>query len=149
MLSEGVERLLEKYNLAGMKILQFAFNSGATNPFLPHNYSKNSVVYTGTHDNDTCLGILEDYEPEELQFMKDYCKFPDEKFACNLTQMAWASISNIAVAPLQDLLQLGKEGRMNTPGTIGGNWYWKFEFVDIKDKHKAFLKKITEDYGRE
>ena len=149
MLSEGVERLLEKYNLAGMKILQFAFNSGASNPFLPHNYIKNSVVYTGTHDNDTCLGILEDYESAELQFMKDYCNFSDDDFACDLTQMAWASISNIAVAPLQDILQLGKEGRMNTPGTIGGNWDWKFEFDDIKDKQKAFLKKITEDYGRE
>ncbi len=149
MLSEGVERLLKKYDLRGMKILQFAFNSGSSNPFLPHNYSKNSVVYTGTHDNDTCLGMLEDYKPEELRFMKDYCNFSDDNFACNLIQMAWASVSNIAIAPLQDIIQLGKEGRMNIPGTIGGNWEWKFEFDDIKEEKKVFLKKITELYGRE
>lgn len=149
LLSAGVVKLLEKYNLAGMKILQFAFDSDAGNHFLPHNYQNNCVVYTGTHDNDTSMGIYEDYNENELKFLNNYCNFTEENFAYHLMRMSWASVANTAIAPLQDLLQLGKEHRMNTPGTIGGNWEWIFEFEDIKDEHKIFLKRITEIYGRE
>jgi 4-alpha-glucanotransferase len=134
--------------LPGMKVLQFAFDSGPENPFLPHNYNKNCVVYTGTHDNDTCMGIYETYSEQELKFLHDYCYFDKENFAHHLMRFAWASVAYIAVAPLQDLLQLGKAHRMNTPGTIGGNWEWKFESEDITETHKEFLKRITEIYGR-
>ena len=149
LLSDKVVKLLGKYNLAGMKILQFAFDSDAHNHFLPHNYTQNCVVYTGTHDNNTSMGICEDYNEDKLKFLKDYSYFNEENFAHHLMRTAWASVADTAVAPLQDLLRLGKEHRMNTPGTGSGNWEWKFEFEDIKDEHKAFLKRITEIYGRE
>lgn len=149
LLSDGVIRLIKKYNLAGMKILQFAFDSDAHNHFLPHNFTQNCVVYTGTHDNDTSMGIYEDYNEDELKFLKDYCHFNEEDFAHHLIRTAWLSVADTAIAPLQDLLRLGKEHRMNTPGIIGGNWEWKFEFEDIKDEYKIFLKRITEIYGRE
>jgi len=147
-LSEGVKTLLEKYKLPGMKILQFAFNSGTSNPFLPHNYSKNCVVYTGTHDNDTSLGIFEEYKDYEIEFLKDYCNFTDDNYAHFLMKIAWASVANTAIAPLQDILRQGKEFRMNTPGTIENNWYYRFDFEEIKEETKVFLRKITEIYSR-
>ena len=148
-LSEGVIKLLKKYKLPGMKILQFAFNSGASNPFLPHNYTKNCVVYTGTHDNDTSFGIFKNYRDYEIQFFKDYCRFTGENFAHNLMRLAWSSVANTAIAPLQDLLQLDSQHRMNTPGTTENNWQWRFKFTDITNEQKIFLTKITEIYGRE
>ena len=148
ILSDGVIELLERYQLPGMKILQFAFDSDSENPFLPHNYTQNCVVYTGTHDNDTCPGILEDYTEEERAFMKDYLAFENGSFAHTMIRTAWASVADTAIAPLQDLMELGKEGRMNTPGTLGNNWTWKFNFEDITNTQKAFLKKMTVLYGR-
>ncbi len=149
LLSEGVERLLEKYDLPGMKILQFAFSSGASNSFLPHNYTKNCVAYTGTHDNDTSNGIFENFQDYEIKFYREYSWASDNKFAHNLIKLVFASVANTAIIPLQDVLEQGKKGRMNTPGTIKNNWEWKFEFEDIKPKYKEFLKHITETYGRE
>lgn len=148
LLSEGVEQLLKKYDLPGMKILQFAFSSGASNAFLPHNYSKSCVAYTGTHDNDTSSGVFEDFKDYETKFYREYSWASDNKFAHNLIKMVFASCANTAIIPLQDLLELGKDGRMNTPGTIGTNWEWRFEFKDIKPKYKDFLKHITETFGR-
>ncbi len=148
-LSEGVKKLIKKYRLPGMKILQFAFNSGASNPFLPHNYTKNCVVYTGTHDNDTSFGMFKNYSDYEIQFFKAYSRFTDENFAHNLMRLAWSSTANTAIAPLQDLLQLDSQHRMNTPGTTENNWEWRFKFTDITNEQKIFLTKITEIYGRE
>jgi 4-alpha-glucanotransferase len=146
--SPGIIRLLNRYRLPGMKVLQFAFDSGSDNPFLPHNYGENCIVYTGTHDNDTCMGMYETYNEKELKFLHNYFNFEKEDFAHRMMQFAWASVAYIAVAPLQDLLKLGKEHRMNVPGTIGGNWEWKYNDGDIKSEHKEFLKIITETYGR-
>lgn len=149
LLSEGVIYLLEKYQLPGMKILQFAFDSDSDNPFLPHTYTQNCVVYTGTHDNDTCNGILEDYTKEETEFMKQYLHFESGSYAHTLLRYAWASVANIAIAPLQDVMKLGKDGRMNTPGTFGDNWMWKFNFKDLHEEDKAFLKEMTILYARD
>ena len=140
--------LRDKYNLPGMKILQFAFNSDAKNPFLPHNYTKNSVVYTGTHDNDTSKGMYKNYSEHEKQFSKKYFKFETGNFAHGLMKLAWSSVANTAIAPLQDLLQLGSEYRMNIPGTLENNWVWRFKPEDIKEEHINFLTQITEIYGR-
>jgi 4-alpha-glucanotransferase len=149
LLTEGVTRLLNRYQMPGMKILQFAFDADANNPFLPHNYDENCVVYTGTHDNDTSMGIYEVYNEKELEFLNNYFYYEKEKFAHYLIKFAWASVAFLAIAPLQDLLLSGKEHRMNTPGTIGGNWEWKFDFDDIKSEHIDFLKTITTTYGRD
>ncbi|NPA44794.1 MAG: 4-alpha-glucanotransferase [Chlorobi bacterium] len=147
-LSEGVKKLLKKYNLPGMKVLQFAFNSGSSNPFLPHNYEKNCIVYTGTHDNDTSNGIFEDFQDFEKDFYYKYSCNKDKSFAKNLMIMAWQSVANTAIVPMQDILELGKEARMNTPGTIENNWKWKFNFENINETQKDFLKYLTEIYGR-
>jgi len=147
-LSKGVEKLLKKYDLPGMKILQFAFNSGSSNPFLPHNYEKNCVAYTGTHDNNTSNGMFEDFQDFEKDFYYKYFCNRDNRFARNLMIMTWSSVANTAIVPMQDILELGKEARMNTPGTIGNNWTWKFKFEDINSDHRGFLKYLTEIYGR-
>jgi len=147
--TKSVEALRDKYNMPGMNILQFAFNSNADNPFLPHNYRKNSTVYTGTHDNDTALGMFNHYSRHEKQFSEKYFKFEIENFAHDLMKLAWSSVANTAIAPLQDLLQLNSEYRMNTPGTIENNWLWRFKPEDIKEEYKFFLREITEIYGRD
>jgi len=147
--TKNVETLRDKFDLPGMKILQFAFNSGAQNPFLPHNYSKNCVAYTGTHDNDTSLGVFINYSEQEKQFSKKYFKFKNENFAHDLMKLAWSSVADTAIAPLQDLLQLNSKHRMNTPGTIDNNWLWRFNSEDITQEHKTFLREITEIYDRE
>ena len=131
-----------------MKILQFAFNSGAGNPFLPHNYSKNCVVYTGTHDNDTSKGIFETFSDNEKQFSKKYFYYSDGDFTYNLIKLAWSSVANTAIIPLQDLLNLESKYRMNTPGTLENNWVWRYKEDDLTENHKTFLKEITETYGR-
>ena len=148
LLSEGVEKLLEKYNLPGMKILQFAFSSGASNSFLPHNYTKNCVAYTGTHDNDTSNGMFNSFQDFEKEFYQKYFCGRENSFSKNLMVMLWSSVANTAIVPMQDILELGKEARMNTPGTIKNNWDWKFNFEDINSEHKGFLRYITEIYGR-
>ena len=146
--TKDVEALRDKYNLPGMNILQFAFNSDAENLFLPHNYKKNSVVYTGTHDNDTSMGMFYHYSEHERQFSKKYFKFEDKNFAHDLIKLAWSSVANTAITPLQDLLQLDSKYRMNTPGTIENNWLWRFKSEDITEARKSFLREITETYGR-
>ena len=148
-ITKNVKTLRDKYNIPGMNILQFAFNSNADNPFLPHNYRKNATVYTGTHDNDTALGMFHHYSEHEHQFLKKYFTFKNKNFAHNLMKLAWSSIANTAIAPLQDLLQLHSEHRMNTPGTLENNWIWRFKQNDIKEEHRKFLKDITEIYGRD
>ncbi len=148
VITENVKKLLKNYNLPGMKILQFAFNSGSSNPFLPHNFDKNCVVYTGTHDNDTSAGILQTYTDEEKNFSKKYFDYTEENFAHRLIKLAWSSTANTAITPLQDLLQLPSECRMNTPGTIENNWQWRFDFKDLTSDKKDFLTEITEIYGR-
>lgn len=146
--TKEVETLREKFKLPGMKILQFAFNSGPENPFLPHNYNNNCVVYTGTHDNDTSKGVYKTFSKEEKQFARKYFTFSEENFALDLIKLAWSSTANTAITPLQDVLNSESKHRMNTPGTLGNNWLWRFNPDAILEKHKNFLKEITEIYGR-
>ncbi len=147
-ITKNTENLRDKYNLPGMKILQFAFNSGPSNPFLPHNYAKNTVVYTGTHDNDTSNGIFKNFSNEEKLFSNKYFHYTDNGFAHDLIKLAWSSVANTAIAPLQDLLMLSSEHRMNTPGTTENNWIWRFKPEDILQKHKNFLAETTKTFGR-
>ncbi len=148
-ITKDVELLRDKYELPGMKILQFAFNSDASNLFLTHNYNKNTVVYTGTHDNDTSAGMFLNFSEKERIFSKKYFHYTNKNFAHDLMRLAWSSVANTAIAPLQDLLQLNSEHRMNTPGTLDNNWVWRFKPDDITDNYKIFLQEITEIYGRE
>lgn len=143
-----VKKLRTDFNLPGMKVFQFAFLSDAGNHNLPHNYEPNFVAYTGTHDNDTTLGWLKSTKGEEKKSAKKYLKGSSKKALRNAVEFVWASVANTAVAPLQDILELGTKARMNTPGVANGNWEWRFQWKQLKCRQKEFLKTITEMYYR-
>lgn len=127
-LTPSVLKLVKKTGYPGMKILEFAFDSCGDNAYLPHNYSKNCVVYTGTHDNDTVNGWLGTMGRKGLAFAKKYLgarKAADIRWS--LIRCALGSVADMAVIPMQDYLGLGAEARINTPSTLGGNWEWRME----------------------
>jgi len=143
-----VEKLRTDFNLPGMKVFQFAFLSDATNKNLPHNYSSNFVAYTGTHDNDTTLGWLKSTKGEEKSCAKKYLRGTSKKALRKALEYVWASVANTAVVPMQDILELGTKARMNTPGIANGNWDWRFQWKQLKNRQKEFIKTITEKYNR-
>ncbi len=137
VITPDVVEMREKYKLPGMKVLQFAFDSGPGNPYLPHNYNMDSVVYTGTHDNDTIKGWFDSVGPNVKSFIRNYIGGDIDDIAWILIRLAWSSCSAFAITPLQDILGLGSAGRMNIPGTASGNWRWRFRKRDIsKDLSK-------------
>ena len=133
-----------------MKILQFAFDSGEENDYLPHTYDKNCVVYTGTHDNDTVLGWYQKAKAEDKKFLADYINVVcnDSNISMELLKAAWASTAVIALAPFQDLLGLGSEARINTPGVAAGNWMWRAKAEQINSSKASDLRKVTKLYFR-
>jgi 4-alpha-glucanotransferase len=143
-----VEDLRDRFNMPGMKILQFGFTSDEKNEHLPHNYHINTVVYTGTHDNDTVWAWLQTAGDKEKKLIHKYLENYQGKPVWGMIEMAWASVASKAVIPLQDLLELGADARMNIPGVAEGNWGWRFRWDQIKGKHRKFLKEITEKYNR-
>ncbi len=154
-ITEEVRDLRDRYGLPGMKILQFGFDaqeSGAgldpRNGFLPHNYPENCAVYTGTHDNDTLAGWLDKARPEELAFLRSYVGTGKGNLVRALLREAWKSVARIAVAPVQDLLGLGSEARMNTPSTLGGNWSWRLSPGALDSRLARDLARMTRVYGR-
>jgi 4-alpha-glucanotransferase len=123
-----VEALRDRYRLPGMKILQFAFDGNPDNPYLPQNYAGSAwVVYTGTHDNATSIGWWQGLGQEERQRVEACLGAAVQAPGWQLLELALASSAELAVVPLQDLLELGDEARFNTPGTLGGNWSWRVE----------------------
>lgn len=148
IITPEVDKLREDFGLPGMKVLQFAFTTDAENKDLPHNYGKNFVVYTGTHDNNTTLGWLNALEGEEKRCVKQYLKGEGKEALAELLEMALASVARTAVVPMQDVLELGEEARMNTPGTPSGNWAWRFRWSDLKNHQKRLLKSLTAKYNR-
>jgi 4-alpha-glucanotransferase len=148
VITPEVEKLRDDFGLPGMKILQFAFCTDQTNMDLPHNYTANFIVYTGTHDNDTSLGWFNSIDNKERRFLHKYISGKGKQFVENFIEHAWASAAHKAIIPMQDVLGLGAEARMNTPGIAAGNWDWRFTWPQIRQNHKVFLKKITEKYNR-
>ena len=149
LITPGVEALRDKYEFPGMKILQFAFGSDPANPFLPFNYSRNAVVYTGTHDNDTTIGwfnTANDYEKQNLWLYLG-CISP-EGVHWDLIRLALSSIANQAIIPLQDILGLGNEARMNFPSIAEGNWEWRYQTGALRDELGDRLKVLTKLNGR-
>ncbi|MFN3267017.1 MAG: 4-alpha-glucanotransferase [Deinococcales bacterium] len=144
VITKEVEALRDGFQLPGMKILQFAFYADDKDPFLPHNYATNCVVYTGTHDNDTTLGWW-DAEPESTKAkVRAYLGVSGKDIVWDLIRAAWQSKAVMALAPLQDLLELGGEKRMNLPGTLGGtNWAWRYQRNDLTDVLAQKLKALT------
>jgi 4-alpha-glucanotransferase len=129
-------------------VLQFAFAADAADPYLPHNYVKNCVVYSGTHDNDTTKGWYAQAPEKERDFVRKYLARGDDNIAWEFIRLAFASVADTAVVPLQDVLGLGMEGRMNTPGLPSGNWSWRFRWEQLPYWVAPQLKEMVTLYGR-
>lgn len=125
VITREVIQLREKFHLPGMKVLQFAFADTPDNSFLPHNYTKNYVAYTGTHDNDTSRSWYRHASEYEKDFYRRYLQKDGSDIAWDFIRAVWSSVAVIAIAPMQDFLNLGNEARMNYPGTRQGNWQWR------------------------
>lgn len=148
VITPDVEALRDDFGLSGMKILQFAFDSGEENDFMPHTYVKNCVVYTGTHDNDTTLGQFKQAKEADYLQMKEYFGVDKNDPAWSFIKLAWSTVANIAIAPLQDILRLDTTARMNFPGKASGYWKWRFNNGMLTAKHAEELFRITKIYGR-
>jgi 4-alpha-glucanotransferase len=149
-ITPDVITLRDSFDLPGMKILQFAF-SGPDNPFLPHQFSRNSVVYTGTHDNDTARGWYESSGEGERDFARRYFGMTwrdGAEFCQHLIRVAWGSIPNYALAPMQDFLGLGTEARFNFPSRLGGNWEWRMLPKDMSEDLKNRIRELNWIYKR-
>lgn len=146
----GVDALKAEFGYPGIKVLQFAFGSGPTNPFLPHNFSRDCVVYTGTHDNDTTVGWYQVTSTEaEREYARKYLGTVGTEIAWDLIRLAWASVAHTAITTAQDLLSLGHEARMNTPGTCGPpNWCWRLLPGMLNEAIATRLRELTTIYGR-
>jgi len=149
IITAEVEALRQQFQLPGMKILQFAFEGGASNPYLPHNHQNNSVVYTGTHDNDTTLGWFQS-APESLQQnINDYLGHPQETMPWPLIRATLASVSQLAILPVQDILSLGSAERMNLPGIDSSdNWTWRYQQGSLNNELAAHCLHLNQLYGR-
>ncbi len=148
-ITPDVEALRDKFEFPGMKILQFAFGSDPGNPYLPFNYPRNAVVYTGTHDNDTSIGwfnTASDWEKRNLLLYLG-CLSPDG-IHWDLIRLALSSIANLAIIPLQDILGLGSQARMNFPSKAEGNWEWRYHEDALNWDLRGKLKTLTERFGR-
>jgi len=149
VITPEVEALRDQFSFPGMKILQFAFGSGPDNPFLPFNYSRNCLVYTGTHDNDTTVGWFSQLNSQEQAAIEEYlgCICSDG-IHWDFIRLALSSIANQAIIPVQDLLGLGSEARMNYPSKPEGNWAWRYSAGALNQQLRDRLKSLTHCYGR-
>jgi 4-alpha-glucanotransferase len=148
IITPEVEALRDRFHLPGMRILQFAFGGEVENRFLPHNFERNAVVYTGTHDNDTTVGWYHSLPPQEKAFLERYYPGAGQDVAWNLMRLAWSSVADLALAPLQDVLGLGSEARMNFPGRSTGNWAWRLTPGMLHQGVIDRLGDLTGLYGR-
>jgi 4-alpha-glucanotransferase len=159
VITPDVEALRDEFGFPGMRILQFGFSSDAKNIDLPHNYHKHVVVYTGTHDNDTAVGWFSSVagegstrDAEQIEKERAYCleylHTDCKEINWDFIRAALASVANTAILPLQDLLGLGTEARMNLPNSTSGNWAWRFEPEALSKGLATRLKRLTELYDR-
>jgi 4-alpha-glucanotransferase len=148
VITAEVQALRTDFGLPGMRVLQFAFADNAKNPFLPHNFVANTVVYTGTHDNDTTLGWYQSTTDYEKDHVRRYLARDGGDIVWDLIRLAWASVADLAIAPLQDVLSLASEARMNFPGRPEGNWSWRFVPEQVNAATLDRLAEITGLFGR-
>jgi 4-alpha-glucanotransferase len=167
IITAEVDALRKKYQLPGMKILHFAFSGESDNPYLPHNIEPDSVVYTGTHDNDTTIGWYDSLDERQLEHVHTYLREngkpdqsqdqaqyqaqnQDEDFNIldTLIEMAMMSAANLAIIPMQDILALDAAHRMNTPGTASGNWHWRFNWQQLTQQQKQLFKNLVASSDR-
>ena len=147
-IDDSVIELRDKFNLPGMKILQFAFENPEENDFLPHNYTRNCVCYTGTHDNDTTLGWYQKAYEASKDKLRRYFSTDASDICWVMIRACFSSVANMAVVPMQDVLKLDSWARLNTPGVGEGNWAWRFEDKDMDTKLEERLFETAKLYGR-
>jgi 4-alpha-glucanotransferase len=147
VITPDVIDLLEKFDLPGMRVLQFGF-TGPDNPFLPHNYVSNCAAYTGTHDNDTARGWFLSAPKEEGEFARRYLCVTGEEFEWDLIRAIWSSVAAYAIVPLQDVLSLDGQARMNYPGRLGGNWGWRMQEGDLTEALAQRLRELNYLFNR-
>ena len=147
LITEDVHCLRKKFGLPGMKVLQFAFTDGADNAHLPHNFTRNFVAYTGTHDNNTVNGWLNTLKKDELKNVRRYLgtEKPD---SWHLIRKVQESVAQLAIVPMQDILGLDATARMNKPATIRGNWIWRMDPALLHQSHSQRLLELTKIFGR-
>jgi 4-alpha-glucanotransferase len=159
VITPDVEELRDSFGFPGMRILQFAFGGDAKNLDLPHNYIKNSIVYTGTHDNDTTIGWFHSHAGagstrdagqigKEHDFCLRYLNSDGKEIHWDFIRAIWSSVANTAIVPMQDLLGKGTEARMNLPASSSGNWFWRCRKGDFSERISQRLRELTEIYGR-
>ncbi|HLM58054.1 MAG TPA: 4-alpha-glucanotransferase [Pyrinomonadaceae bacterium] len=159
-ITPDVIELRDEFDFPGMRIFQFAFSTDTTNKDLPHNYVRNTVVYTGTHDNDTAVGWFQSQPgggasvrtPEQVErerrFCLQYLDTDGNEINWDFIRAVLSSAGDTALVPLQDVLGLGSEARMNTPATMSGNWAWRFKGGELTADLAARLRRLSELYGR-
>jgi len=159
VITPDVEELRDGFGFPGMRILQFAFGGDVSNHDLPHNYIKNAVAYTGTHDNDTTLGWFHSQSgagstrneteiSREHDFCLAYLNSNGAEIHWDFIRFIWESVAATAIVPMQDLLGAGNDARMNLPASTSGNWNWRCREGDFSDEIADRLRKLTEIYGR-
>ena len=148
-LTDSVRKLLKDSGFPGMKVIQFAFDSREGSDYLPHTYTSHCVVYTGTHDNDTVMGWMKTAPKASVKFAIEYLNLTEEEgYNWGMMRAAWSSVADMAIVPMQDLIGLGSEARINIPSTLGENWKWRaLEGQITKDLAKK-LYKYMQMYGR-
>jgi 4-alpha-glucanotransferase len=151
MITPDVEALRDQFQVPGTRVLQFAFDGHADNPYLPRNFVSNTVVYTGTHDNATTRQWYEELPGDQRHNLWNYLQRApgrSDEAAVELMRLAWSSPAALAIAPLQDLLNLGGEARMNVPGRADGNWRWRVREDMLSAQAFEWLKQLTEQSKR-
>lgn len=149
-IDDGVRKLRDDFGLPGMAILQFAFDCNGNNLYLPHNLKPNSVIYPGTHDNNTTIGWYENASEEQRDQIRRYFRVSGEDIAWDVIRAAYASVSNLAVIPMQDLLALDESDRMNIPGSEQGNWQWRLSHNQLEtiQQTSQYLRELAWLYAR-
>jgi 4-alpha-glucanotransferase len=148
VITDEVVAIRDGFKLPGMKILQFAFSDDSDDAFLPHNYPVNCFAYTGSHDNDTTLGWYSKANEEERDFCRRYLSVSGADISWSMMRSIWQSVSRYVLAPMQDLLSLGTEARMNMPGSPSGNWSWRMPTYALSDDLQTRLYELNYLYGR-
>jgi 4-alpha-glucanotransferase len=147
-ITEEVHQLRRDFAIPGMRILQFAFDGDPDNLYLPHNHTPDSVVYTGTHDNDTTLSWFDSLDQAARDYVCHYYGSGQCDMPWTLIRSALGSVARLSVLPMQDILGLSTGNRMNTPGTTEGNWQWRFQWSQVYDSLAADLHNLLGLYGR-
>ncbi len=148
VITGAVRALRDSLGYPGMAVLQFAFSDDARNPYLPHNHRQNLVVYTGTHDNDTTLGWFRSLGERERDAVLRYLARDGSDIVSDLIRLAYSSVAKLAIVPMQDIIGLGSEARLNVPGTATGNWNWRFRWDQVDGGRVHWLRETSEQYAR-